>query len=123
MLVASESPFRAKVLVVEDELLIRMMTADELRDRGFDVHEAGSGDEALALIAGGLDVDIVFSDVRMPGRLNGVALAQEVRALRPGVQVVLTSAYLDRAAPGIGAFVAKPYVTADVLRAFDRLLD
>jgi CheY-like chemotaxis protein len=79
------------VLVVEDEVLIRMATADYLRGCGYRVVEAGSGDEAVAVLKTDIRVDVVFTDVSMPGTLNGFGLAQWVRVERPGVRVILTS--------------------------------
>lgn len=81
----------ATVLVVEDEGLIRIATADYLRDCGWNVLEAASGEEAQALFTAGGQIDAVFSDVQMSANLDGVALARWLRAHHPGVPVVLTS--------------------------------
>ena len=80
---------------------------------------ATSGDEAFELLAHGLAVDIVFSDIVMPGKLNGVQLAEAVRRIRPQLQLVLTSGYtggtLDqfRLPDGL-LFLAKPYSQRDL---------
>ena len=79
------------VLVVEDEVLIRMSTADYLRGCGYHIIEVGSGDEAVAVLKTDVRIDVVFTDVSMPGNLNGFGLAQWVRSERPGVRVILTS--------------------------------
>jgi CheY-like chemotaxis protein len=71
------------VLVVEDEVLIRMATAEYLRGCGYRVVEVGSGDEAVAVLETDIRVDVVFTDVTMPGALNGFGLAQWVRRERP----------------------------------------
>ncbi|HEX3405960.1 MAG TPA: response regulator [Caulobacteraceae bacterium] len=78
------------VLVVEDDVLVRLVIASYLRDCGYRVLEAASADEALRLLqrdeAG---IDIVLTDVQMPGELDGFALAQWVRRERPQVEVVM----------------------------------
>ena len=80
------------VLVVEDEVLIRLVIADYLRDCGYKVHEAVSGEEAIAILqAPEVSIDVVFSDVEMPGSMDGFALARWVRANKPGMEVILTS--------------------------------
>ena len=79
------------VLVVEDEILVRTVIAAYLRDGGFDVVEAGNADEAVRVLAAGIRVDIVFSDVNMPGSLDGFGLAQWLRRERPGLEIILTS--------------------------------
>jgi two-component system, response regulator PdtaR len=109
------------VLVVEDEALIRMMVVEELRDSGFRVVEAANAPEAMALFAADAEIDVVFSDVHMPGAINGLGLAQWVLGQRPGVTVILTSGVIrtaDLAAElrNIGPILAKPYETATVVR-------
>ena len=79
------------VLVVDDEILVRMVIAAYLRDCGFDVVEAGNADEAVRVLEVGIRVDIVFSDVNMPGSLDGFGLAQWLRRERPGLNIILTS--------------------------------
>jgi CheY-like chemotaxis protein len=102
------------VLVVEDEELIRTTAAEYLRECGYRVIEAASGDEAVAVLSAGESVDIVFSDVRMPGERDGIALARWMRAHCPGIRVLLTSGYLGvgRQVSELGAdapFLPKPY--------------
>jgi CheY-like chemotaxis protein len=113
------------VLVVDDECLLRMSLADQLRDCGFAVLEAGTAGEAVSVM-GAHRVDLVFSDVRMPGAMNGVGLAQWVRQNRPGVRMLLTSAYThvaDAADPFCDArLIAKPYDESEVIDRIGRLL-
>ena len=103
------------VLVVEDEVLIRMAAADHLRHCGFKVAEAGSAAEAQDLILSGLKVDLVFSDITMPGALDGVGLTQWLAVHAPDVPVILTSGVtssLDaakRACANVRALMSKPY--------------
>jgi CheY-like chemotaxis protein len=68
------------VLVVEDEILVRVLVADELRTDGFLVVEAATADEALSYFQAGIQVDLVLSDIDMPSALNGVDLIQRLRA-------------------------------------------
>ena len=79
------------VLVVEDEVLVRMVIADYLRHCGYRVIEATNADEAMVILQHTeIEVDVVFSDVEMPGSMDGFQLSKWLRANRPGVDVVLT---------------------------------
>jgi len=115
------------VLTVEDDVLIRMAIAEYLRDCGYTVIEAASGEEAKAVFEAKVKVDVVFSDVQMPGPTDGFALAQWVRAHHPGVGVILTSG-VARAADaaedlcGEGPLMPKPYELTDVEGRIRRLL-
>jgi CheY-like chemotaxis protein len=86
---AEEDP--STILVVEDEILIRLTVADYLRECGFHVLEASNADEAVRVLDAGVEVDIVFSDIQMPGGMDGFALAQWIRQHHPRVRVLLTS--------------------------------
>jgi len=100
-----------RVLLVEDEFLLRMMIATHLRDSGFEVIEAFNGDEAIALLCAGAAVDVVLTDVRMPGGTDGLALAAFVRRRSPTMTVVVTSGHLDPEqayAAGATRFLCKP---------------
>lgn len=103
------------ILVVDDEVLIRFAIADYLRDCGYHVLEAANAAEALELLESQLDlVDLVFSDVQMPGAMDGFGLARWVRANRPWLPVILTSgnartAELSEDLCEIGPLEAKPY--------------
>ncbi len=117
---AQQASGKAAILVVEDEALIRMVIADQLRDSGYDVVETRSADEAVALMEKGLHVDAVFSDVNLPGTLNGIGLARWMRSLRPQVPVLLTSGAIsaqDMPAdlPNIDLLL-KPYDVDEVVR-------
>jgi signal transduction histidine kinase/CheY-like chemotaxis protein len=99
-----------RVLFVEDDPLVREAVVRGLEDCGFDVIVAADGDRALAMLDGGLDADVVFSDIVMPGRVSGVDLAGILRERRPGLPVVLATGYTDQRAviPGVQV-LAKPY--------------
>jgi CheY-like chemotaxis protein len=115
------------VLVVDDDLLVREPIADYLREVGFDVLEAGDAHEAIDLADHADHVDLVFSDIRMPGELDGVGLARWFRAHRPNVPVLLTSGYDGKGFLGgeLGhevRLLQKPYTQDQVLRHIRRLL-
>jgi CheY-like chemotaxis protein len=101
------------VLLVEDEALISLMVSQALSDVGFDVHEVATADEALNYIGGGGAVDVLFTDINLPGSMTGAELAQRVRALRPELPVVYASGrYRGDDLPGRvpdSVFVPKPY--------------
>ena len=106
------APPQPCVLVVEDEFLIRLLISDALRDAGYTVIEAANGDEAVEIIRTGIPLDLVFSDVRMPGSVDGLALVEFVKKSGPLVPVLLASGHCDPAlARNAGAdhFVRKPY--------------
>src|SRR5688572_15590802 len=102
------------VLIVEDEVLIRLSIADFLRDEGLAVVEAASADEARAVFLAGIPIDVVFSDVNMPGE-SGIALARWVLANHSDVSVIVTSAVATVDDAGELSFVAKPYAPERVL--------
>lgn len=108
----------ATVLVVEDEVLLRMGIVDDLVSAGHSVIEAASADEALSVLEAGLPVDIVFSDIHMPGTLDGLGLMEIVRRRFPSVPVILTSG-LAIPSPDVlddgTAFIPKPYAAEIVL--------
>jgi CheY-like chemotaxis protein len=113
------------VLIVEDETLISHLVADWLNDRGFAVHEAASGDEALDYIDHGGPVDVMFTDVNLPGSVDGAQLAARVRAQRPELPIVYASGRYnaDQIGPLVprSVFVPKPYNPADVCALLQRL--
>jgi two-component system, response regulator PdtaR len=105
----------AHILVIEDDELIRMMVADELRTTGFVVAEADSADVAKSYLDSGNQVDLIFSDVRMPGSLDGLDLARLVHVRCPTLPIILASGYVGSDDIGdVGQFLPKPY---DVDRA------
>ncbi|HTO82627.1 MAG TPA: response regulator [Methylomirabilota bacterium] len=102
------------VLVVEDEVLVRTNVAEYLRACGYRVLEANDADEAILILRNVDDIDIVFTDVQMPGSLDGFGLAQWVRRERPRIRVIITSgvARVSKDAAELcqeGPLLAKPY--------------
>ena len=115
------------VLVVDDDALVRMTIVEYLRDCGYTVLEAGDACEAMALIDCDQSIDLVFSDVRMPGPMDGFGLSYWVRRTHPDVQMLLTSGYnaLRSMPPDVsrGArLIEKPYSHAQVAQKIDDLL-
>jgi CheY-like chemotaxis protein len=115
------------ILVVDDEVLIRMVIAGYLRDCGFRVIEAVNSDEAIAVLTSETDVDIVFSDVEMPGSMDGFGLNRWIRDSRPDLPVILagTPARASEAAADLcrqGPDLGKPYQPQLVLDRIRRLL-
>ena len=88
------------VLVVDDEVTIRMLVADALRDRGYAVMEAADGVAGLEVLQGNPAIDLVVTDVGMPGGLNGRQLADAARAMRPALKVLLITGYAEKAVVG-----------------------
>jgi CheY-like chemotaxis protein len=110
-----QSPTAPVVLVVEDDVLLRLVTAGSLREAGFEVLEAANSAEAMLVLAS-MPVDAVFSDIDMPGKMDGLALAQWMRQRRLDTKIILTSG-VARALGGAeeyGSFLPKPYADTDV---------
>jgi CheY-like chemotaxis protein len=100
------------ILVVEDEALVRACTAALLEDAGCSVIEAGDGEEALRAFEAHARVTTVFTDINMPGPINGLSLAHKIFQMRPQVQLILTSGRgspLEGEIPAGGQFLPKPY--------------
>lgn len=116
------------VLIVEDEVLSRLAMAEYLRECGFHVVEAASGVEAQQLVLAGLKVDLVFSDITMPGGVDGIDLALWLMVHCEATKVILTSGLPDAltkaesACNQVLAFVPKPYDQADVAKRIRELL-
>lgn len=112
------------VLLVEDDVLVRTVTAAYLRECGLDVIEAGDAHEAIRVMEAKMRIDIVFSDINMPGSIDGFGLANWVRRERPDLKVILTSGagHGATAADVDGPILAKPYDHADLERRFRALL-
>src|SRR6185369_3534723 len=84
---------RPVVLIVEDEFLVRMDTRAALETAGFDVLEAGDADEAIAILSASNDIRLIFTDVHMPGSMDGLKLVHFIRDRWPPVKVVATSGH------------------------------
>jgi PAS domain S-box-containing protein len=112
------------VLITEDDPDVLAIAVETLRALGYEVYSAANASEALTILQRGTPVDVLFSDIVMPGGMNGVELAREARRLRPGISVLLASGY---SRPGIQPeegtnFIPKPYQMPELARRLEALL-
>lgn len=106
------------VLVVEDEALILYSVAEELRDAGFEVLEAANADVAMGLMETHPEVRILFTDINMPGSMDGLKLSTTVRDRWPPVEIIVTSGHIripSESLPVEGHFLPKPYSAAKLI--------
>jgi CheY-like chemotaxis protein len=120
------TPTRARILVVEDEALIGEMVAGALEEQGFDVHIEPDAAGALRYVESGARVDALFTDINLPGDMNGSELASRIRRLRPEMPIVYASGQWhpsdkDRLVPR-SVFLAKPYDPRDASTLLMRLV-
>ena len=112
------------VLVVEDEPLLRLHAVTLIEEAGFETCEAGSADEAIALLESETRIRIVFSDIDLPGDMDGLRMAAAIRDRWPPVELILTSGHVvvnSADLPERGHFFSKPYDSAkliDTLNSF-----
>jgi CheY-like chemotaxis protein len=100
-----------------------MVLAEALREPGYRVIEAKSGDEAMTVMQSGTPVDLLITDVRMPGLLDGLALAQRVREGHPGTRIVIAASSIEDLRPNdVDGIFEKPYAVEDVVNHANRLL-
>lgn len=100
--------------------MLRRVLCESLTDDGFLVAEAASGDYAWEMIEEGLQFDILLTDVRMPGRLNGIELARKVKTAAAASRIVVMSAFAGvDLEPGLGQFLPKPFSPEKLARAID----
>lgn len=114
---------RKSILLVEDEVMVRMMIADKLRQAGYTVIEAANAHEALEVLQHNVEVRAILSDIRMPGTIDGVGLARMVRLQYPAIKIMLASGHLpvlDWAQHD--GFFHKPYDAEAVIRHIKTLL-
>ena len=115
-----------EVLVVEDRTLIRMMAADTLVDHGFMAWEAADAYEALRALVEHPAIGLLFTDVDLPGGMDGLELARQVHADRPDVELVFTSgaeALDEKDLPNHGTFLPKPYAPQRLVNIVSAKLD
>ena len=119
-------PRATVILIIEDEFLVRLAVAAYLRDSGYTVIEVSNASEALIVVASQTHIDLVFSDIRIPGWMDGEVLANWLSIRRPEIPVILTSGVI---APPLKyktnafRFIPKPYSLAHVENAIRELLD
>jgi len=106
------------VLVVEDELLLRMRAVDMVEDAGFNPLEAVNADDALALLESRSDIELLFTDIQMPGRMNGLKLAHAVHERWPSIKIILVSGQLtpgEEDRPANSRFFGKPLEVPEMI--------
>ena len=118
---ASSEPRR--VLVVEDEFLIRVTLAEALGDEGFEVLEAESADAALPMLQSNPEIRLLLTDIQLPGVLNGRTLAAKAREQLPGLPIIFMTGRPDIGEPNspLDVFISKPYTLTDICEAARRL--
>jgi CheY-like chemotaxis protein len=120
-----ENQKRRVVLVVEDEPLMLMDALDVVTEAGFQAIGAKNADEAIRILEGRADIRVVFTDVNMPGSMDGIKLAHAVRDRWPPIEIIVTSGLtvenVQELLPERGIFFPKPYTPAQVASALKRL--
>ena len=110
----------ARILLVEDDPIVGPLVGGSLKDMGYTVKRAVTADEAIAILSGGEPVDLLFTDMVMPGAATGVELAWQASALRPELRVVLTTGYTEQATVSTGFRVLmKPYSIETLVEGFE----
>jgi CheY-like chemotaxis protein len=113
------------VLVVEDEILIRQNAMDMIRDSGFEVVEAANADEAVAILEARADISAVFTDIQMPGSMDGLKLARAIRDRWPPIKILAVSGNVRLSSddlPRGGQFLRKPYTGPQIQQALHELI-
>jgi len=118
MMVLDHSVVPAVVLVVEDEMLLRMRTVDMVEDAGFTSVEAVDADEAVAILESRSDIALLFTDIQMPGSMDGLKLAHAVHERWPPIKIILVSGQLGLAnidIPADSRFFGKPLEAREMI--------
>jgi|SRR3984885_4490311 CheY-like chemotaxis protein len=114
MLIVATRPI---VLIVEDEFLLRMSAVAMIEDAGFEVLEAGDADEAITMLESRSDIRLVFTDIQMPGSMDGLKLAAAVKGRWPPIKIIATSGrhlIRDSDLPEGALFLSKPYTSEGI---------
>src|SRR6266478_959186 len=116
---------RPVVLIVEDELLLRMNAVDMIGAAGFEAIEAANADEAIEVLESRRDITVVFTDIQMPGSMDGLKLARAVRGRWPPIRIIATSGHVhvgETDLPEGGRFLPKPYSPGQVTGVLRELI-
>ena len=114
-----------KVLVVEDEMMLRMRAVDIVEDAGFTPIEAVNADEALAILESRLDIELLFTDIQMPGSMDGLRLAHAVRERWPSIKIILVSGKLtptEAEKPVHSRFFGKPLEVKQMIAEMQEMI-
>ena len=112
-----DSSKRPAVLIVEDESLVRLGAVRSIEEAGFEVIEAANADEAIRILENRSDIRVVFTDIHMPGSMDGLKLAHAVRNRWPPIKIIVTSGrsqVSEQELPEGGRFFAKPYEATQI---------
>ena len=116
---------RTSVLVVEDEVLISELVTEALSENGFEVHAVSNGEAALRYLESGPEVDVLFTDINLDGKMDGSMLAKEARQRRPDLPIVYCSGRYSPSAMtplmSRSIFLKKPYDPSDLCTLLTRL--
>jgi CheY-like chemotaxis protein len=113
------------VLVVEDEMLLRMDAVDMIAAAGFEVVEAGDADQAIEILEARRDITVIFTDIQMPGSMDGLKLARAVRGRWPPIKIIATSGRAlisETDLPEGGRFLPKPYSPGQITGVLRELI-
>ena len=125
MMAVDHSGIPAFVLVVEDEMLLRMRAVDMVEDAGFTPVEAVDAEEAVAILASRSDIALLFTDIQMPGTMDGLMLAHAVHARWPRIKIILVSGQLKLAGidiPADSRFFGKPLVAREMIAEMQSMI-
>lgn len=118
MMVLDPTGFPPVILIVEDEMLLRMRAVDMMEDAGFTPLEAVDADQAVAILESRSDIALLFTDIQMPGSMDGLKLAHAVRDRWPPIKIILVSGKLQLTSiemPTDSRFFRKPFEAKDVI--------
>ena len=125
MMVMDRTVAPAVVLVVEDEMLLRMRAVDMVEDAGFTSVEAVDADEAVAILESRSDIALLFTDIQMPGTMDGLGLAHAVRERWPPIKIILVSGQLklaDIEIPADSRFFGKPLEAKEMIAEMQSMI-
>ena len=125
MMVLDYSVVPTVVLVVEDEMLLRMRAVDMVEDAGFTPVEAVDADEAVAILESRSDIALLFTDIQMPGSMDGLKLAHAVHERWPPIRIILVSGQLKLAnidIPAESRFFGKPLVAKEMIAEMQNMI-
>jgi CheY-like chemotaxis protein len=120
----TSATIRPVVLIVEDDVLLRMNAAEMIGDSGFEVVEAANADQAIAILEARPDIHVVFTDIQMPGSMDGLKLARFIRGRWPPIKIVATSGFVrvgEDDLPEGSRFLTKPYHPAQIVATLREL--
>jgi CheY-like chemotaxis protein len=119
------SGFSTNVLVVEDEMVLRMRAVDIVEDAGFTAVEAANADQALSILESRSDISLLFSDIQMPGSMDGLKLAHAVHDPWPSIKIILVSGqvkFSDADKPADSRFFGKPLVVKQMIAELQEMV-